>query len=221
MGDHALGVALAQRAVDVARLAEAAALHAAAHHLDAGAVVHHAEVRDDGIRRRREGVEVREHALRHDGALRIERNDLGDGAVLAIAGCEERRHVDTRQRGQRAQQGRAIAITVAVLANRVDDLPDDLLAVAQHDGVEEGREGLGIERAGTAGDHQRVVGTALGALRSGMSAQLEHGQQVGVGELVLQAEADDVEVAQGQVALERDERQSVRSQQRFQSTQGA
>jgi len=36
-------IPLAQGTIDVARLAEAAALHAAPHHLDAGAVVHHAD----------------------------------------------------------------------------------------------------------------------------------------------------------------------------------
>jgi hypothetical protein len=51
-----------------------------------------------------------------------------------------------------------------------------------------------------------MLGRALGGAQRN-AAQLEHGQEIRVRELVLQAEAHDVEVAQRRVALERHERQ--------------
>ena len=162
--DHALRVALAQRAVHVARLAEAAALHAAAHHLDAGAVVHHSQVRNDRIRRRRERVQVGQDPLGHPRPLRVERRRLGEGAVGLVARVEEGRHVHAGDPRQRLQQGSAIASIP--LAHRVDDLSDGLLAVAQDDGVEERRQRLGIEGARSARDHDRIVGGPLRAARA-------------------------------------------------------
>src|SRR2546429_323902 len=46
--------------------------------------------------------------------------------------------------------------------------------------------------------------------------QLEHGEEVRVGELVLEAHADDVEVGEREVALEGDERETVRAEERLQ-----
>jgi len=51
-----------------------------------------------------------------------------------------------------------------------------------------------------------VIGPARGG-PDGNPAQLEHGEQVRVRQLVLEAETDDLEVPQGQVALERHQRQ--------------
>ena len=50
--------------------------------------------------------------------------------------------------------------------------------------------------------------------------QLEHGEEVGVRELVLEAEANDVEVDERQVTLERDEREAPGAEQRFQVRPG-
>jgi hypothetical protein len=45
------------------------------------------------------------------------------------------------------------------------------------------------------------------------AAEIEHREEVRVGELVLQAEADHVEVGERQMALERDERKPARAQE--------
>ena len=58
------------------------------------------------------------------------------------------------------------------------------------------------------------------AAQQGNPAQVEHGENVGVGELVLEAEADDVELAEGSERLERDERLAVLAQQRFEVDPG-
>src|SRR5206468_10477151 len=48
------------------------------------------------------------------------------------------------------------------------------------------------------------------------AAQLEHGEEIRVGELVLEAEAEHVEVGEREVALERDQREPARAQQGLQ-----
>src|SRR3989441_12500556 len=196
-----LWVALAQRTVDVARLAEAAALDAAAHHLDARAVVYHADVRHDRVRGRREAVEVDEHALRDAGARRLERHDLGDRPVRVVAGREEGGHVEARDVGERAEERAAVAAVPGEHA--IADVAHRLLAVAEEDAVEEGRQRLGVEGARPAGDHERMRGAARGGAQRD-ATQLEHGEEIRVGELVLEAEAEHMEVGEREVALERD-----------------
>src|SRR5262249_60318211 len=91
--DDALGVPLAQRPVDVARLAEAAALHAAAHHLDARAVVNDTQVRDDRLLRWREAIEVDEDPLAHRRLRGLDRLDRRERPVRVGPGLEKGRHV--------------------------------------------------------------------------------------------------------------------------------
>ena len=55
---------------------------------------------------------------------------------------------------------------------------------------------LGMGRGRTAGDDQRIVFAAVGRAQRD-AAEIEHGEAVGVGELVLEREADDVEVRSG------------------------
>ena len=179
--DDPLGVSLAQRAVDVPGLAEAAALHAAAHHLDARAVVHDAQVRHDRIRGGREPVEVDEHSLADPRASGIEGDDLGDRAVGVVARREEGGHVQAGDAGERAQERRAVA---AVGEHRVADVADRLLAVAEQHAVQEGGQRLGVEGTRAAGDHHRMFGAALGGAQRD-APELEHGEEVRVGELVL------------------------------------
>ena len=72
------------------------------------------------------------------------------------------------------------------------DLPDGLLPLADDEGVDEGAHRSGVEGGWAAGDDQRVpLVPFLPAERN--PAQFEHHQDVRVGELVLEGEADDVE----------------------------
>ena len=63
-----------------------------------------------------------------------------------------------------------------------------------------------MRRHRTAGDHQGVIVTAVGAAERD-AAQVEHGQDVRVRELELKREPDYVEVREGSPALERHQRQ--------------
>ncbi len=95
--------------------------------------------------------------------------------------------------------------------HRLPQVADDRqarLAVADHEQVDERREQLGVLRARAAGDHQRVVRTAvLGVERD--APQVEHRQHVRVADLVLEREAQDVEPAERRERLQAVERQAM------------
>ena len=83
-----------------------------------------------------------------------------------------------------------------------------LLAVADDEQVDERGEQLRVLRPGPAGDDQRMVERAVLAVQRN-AAQVEHRQDVGVADLVLQAEAEQVELAQRRERLQAVERQAV------------
>ena len=74
-----------------------------------------------------------------------------------------------------------------------------------------GASSFGILRAGTAGDDERMIERAILAVQRD-AAEVEHGQDVGVADLVLQAEADQVEVAQRREGFQAVERQAGAAQ---------
>jgi hypothetical protein len=82
-----------------------------------------------------------------------------------------------------------------------------LLAVADHDGVEERREGSGCVAVGppaiTSGS------SSPRSARAGDAAEVEHEEDVGVGELELEREAHHVEVAERARALSSETRGSA------------
>ena len=82
-----------------------------------------------------------------------------------------------------------------------------LLAVADDEEVDERGEQLRVLGARAAGDDQRMVEGAVLAVQRD-AAEVEHGQDVGVADLVLQAEADQVELAQRREGLQAVERQA-------------
>ena len=77
--------------------------------------------------------------------------------------------------------------------------------IADQKGIHEGRQRLRIGGAGAAGQYQRIPRTALG-LTHREARQVQHRQDIRVGELGLQREADDVELPGGSPALEGEER---------------
>src|SRR5579875_3250139 len=161
---------------------------------------------------RAERVQVDEDPLGDPRARGVERHDLRERPVGAIARGEERRHVEAGDRGERGEERPAVPPIPG--AHDVDDFADGLLAVAEQHAVEKRRQRLGVERARPPRDHQRVARPPRRRAQR-HPPELEHGEQVRVGELVLEAEADHVEVREREPALERDERQSPRAQERL------
>ena len=83
-----------------------------------------------------------------------------------------------------------------------------LFGVADEEEVEEVRERLGVERTGAAGDDQRPTAAFAVGAAARNAGDVEHPEDRRVADLVLEGEADDVEVAYGQLRLEREERQA-------------
>ena len=87
------------------------------------------------------------------------------------------------------------------LADDLGDREHDLLAVAEHGGVDEVRDGLGVERGVAAGDDDRVVLAAVGRVQRD-PGEVEGVEHVGVAELGGEAQAEEVEGADRAVAVD-------------------
>jgi len=185
VGQHRERVSFAHRPVCVAGLAEAASAGAAARDLDAQAVVDHAHRREDRVGQQRRAGEVREHAAR---------DARGDA-----------RDVHPFDPGEPREQGGAGPPGGLALLDGGDDLKRRLLAVPDEEGVEEGGDRRGVQRADAARDDQRVP-LAPVLRQQGDPRKIQHQEDVGVGELVAEREPHHVEVAGGAPRLERGER---------------
>ena len=188
--------ALAHRTGDHAGLAEPAAARAAAEDLDRVALVHGLGQRHQRVARVRPRVEV------HQGVLgdaprnaRTVGHDALDAAVGQVRDVVELGDVDAAGDGQSHEQLVAAAGSPVVLP-LPDDVADgehDLLAVAEHGGVDEVGDRLGVERGVAAGQHDRVVVAAVGCVQR-HPGQVERGEQVGVAELGGEGDAEQVEL---------------------------
>ena len=138
-------------------------------------------------------------------------SDRVDGPVHRVANVVGRRHVDALERLEPLDHPLPQALLARLLrpvgaAGSVgrDDLPDQLLALTDGDGVHEGRQGLGVrEGADPAHEHQGVAGPAIRGPR-GDTRHAEEAQHVDVVALVRDGEADDVEVPERAQGLERE-----------------
>ena len=155
-----VGRALAHRAGDHAGLAEPAAAGAAPEHLDVEPVVHDLgerhELAASGRASRPGRRSVRFSTTAGRGG--VDRHGGLEPAVGQVAGLVQRRDVDALDPGQRAQDVEALGPTAGdPRGDDLGDLADDLLAVAEHDEVEEVGERLGVVGAVAAGADERVA----------------------------------------------------------------
>ena len=168
--------------------------------------MHHLDERHELVLRVRPLGEVGDGALVDPlGHVGEARPHLGDERAVVLD-LVHRGHVDARDRGELAQHALAGGAPGA-LPRRDDlgDLADRLLAVADHERVDEVGHGLGVERAVPTDDHERVLGAAvLGPHRH--AGEVEALEDVGVHELGGEAEGEHVEVAGGVVGVDREER---------------
>ena len=97
--------------------------------------------------------------------------------------------------------GAGVGALVLHLDIQADDLGEHLLALTDVEEVEEIGHGLGVIGAGTAADDQRaVLATVRGS--EGNVGQLQHIEDGGVAHLVLEGEAQEVEIGDGVAALQ-------------------
>ena len=201
-----LGAALTEWAVELARLAEAAAAHAAAQHFDTGAVLHGTDQRHHKVFGRLVVVHIFDDrlgdTLRHAGAVGL---DGFDAAILFIRHIVERRDVNAGDLRHFQQQPIFCPALLFALLDSGADVLQHLLTLAQLHDIEEISHRLGIADAGAARDDERPAGvTVRRAQRDARQAQ--HSQNIGVAKLVFQREADDVKIRQRVLAFEAVER---------------
>ena len=84
------------------------------------------------------------------------------------------------------------------------ELADDLLAIAQHEAVDEVGQGFGVEGAVAAGHHQRVPERTVGASHR-HPGQIDQVEDVGIGQLGREVEGQDIEGSGGQMVFQREE----------------
>ena len=212
--DDRLRVPLAHRAVDHPRLAEAAALGAAAGDLHRRPVEDRLGGGHRGVVGEREPVHiVEEGALdpqRHPRAARP--RYMGEARTGTDFPLVERRAVEAAA-GLEAPQ-RLLAVPDSGLAEPgvlAHEFGQTLFGVPDEKGVHEGRHRLGLGCDRTPGDHERMPGAALPAAE-GDPAEIQHGQHVREGQLVLQRKAHDVEIRQRAPGFEADEREAAFAQ---------
>ena len=201
---HHLGGLLTDGAVDHARLTEAAAADTAATHLYGDAILHRLDVGHDHLVGEGGLVQVLDDALGDGGGDVIVDGSIGlDGAVLVVGDGVEGGDVDALNgsRGLVEEGGAGIGALVLHLDVEADDLGEHLLALTDVEEVEEIRHGLGVVGAGAAADDE---GTVLAAVSraEGDFCQLQHIQHGGVAHLVLEGEAQEIEVRHGVAALQ-------------------
>ena len=197
-----LGAALAEGAVELPGLTEAAAADTAAQHLDTGAILHRADQRHDEVFRRGEAVHILDDGLGHAGrdARAVRGNGL-NAAILLVGHIVEGRHVDTGDLRQCQQQLFFVPALLFALFNRCADILQHLFALAQLHNVEEIRHRLGVADAGAARNNERPALVAVSRPQRN-TRQAQHSQDVCVGQLIFQREADDIKIAQRILALE-------------------
>ena len=195
-------VALTHGAVQKARLTEAAAAHTAAQHLNAGAVLDGTHHGHHEVRRGRKLVQVLDDGLGDDGRdVRLVGRDGLYTAVFLIRHIIESRNVDAGDLGNAAEQ---LLFGDAALFFGLFDLGADagqlVLALAQLDDIKEIRDGLGVAGAGAARHDERPALVAVLGIERDVR-QVQHGQDVGIGKLILQGKAHGIEGGQRVLAL--------------------
>ena len=128
-------------------------------------------------------------------------------ASLGVRRLVERRHVDPLERGQPPAQAVARALRFRPdqpIPQHLVDLAHHLLAVAQHEGVDEVGQRFGVEGAVPTGQHQRVGGAPLGRVQR-HTGQVDEVHHVGVDELGRQVEGEHVEGGRREVLLDAEE----------------
>ena len=202
---HFLGLGT-QRTISVTGLTESAAAWTAAEQLDHRTVEHDVGRRHNKGLRIVHGIQILDDALLHESRCTVRRGDTLDRAVLVILDLVQRRYIhalDLCCRNQEFLLRPAFALGLAV---QIGKFQHDLLAVADHEQVNEVSQRLRIVGTRTAAGYNMLeFGTVLCQHRN--TAEIQHIQNVGKRQLVLQRKSDNIKVRQRVTALQTVQRQ--------------
>ena len=202
------GIALAHGTIQEARLAETAAAHTAAQDFNAGAVLDGTHHGHDKVRRRGKLVQILEDGFGDAGRdARLVGGDGLDPAIVVVFDVVESRDIDAGDLCNAQQQ---LLFGDAALFFGFFDLGADagqlVFSFAQLDHIKEIRDGFGVAGAGAARHDQRPALIAVFGVKRD-ARQIQHGQNVGIGKLILQGKAHRVKCRQRILAFHGIQRQ--------------
>ena len=128
--------ARANRPVAEARLTEAAAADAAAHHLEIRTVVYDLHIRNDHIRRIERIVQIADDALRHCFGRAVQRRDGRERTVRAVGMLIKGRHIDALDLRDGKQEVLFAPILPLCLPVKGQNFAVDLLPLTQNEKVD-------------------------------------------------------------------------------------
>lgn len=201
--DDSLSGAEAERPSGAAFVAEAAGVRAAAHDFDVDSFVDGLDVGDDGFGGGGDGVEVADEGFDDGhGQVGLFGGDGVDFAVVAVADVVEAWHVDEVEAfGEFGELVVAASGVLSDLAEEVDEGGQGGFGFAEDGEVDQVCEGFGVVGLRAADEDERVVVGAFGCGQRD-AGEVEHFDDVGVEHFVLDAEGDQVEVAERAVGFE-------------------
>ena len=165
---------------------------------------------DDGLDGEIGPIHILHHTLAHllRGAGALPDPHFLQCAVLPVHRLIKRRDIDPRDLGGLLKELLLGPALLPGLAVELDVLQGDLLALAHHEQVNEGGQGLRIIGAGPPRHDQRGQLRPVGGAQ-GQPRQIQHIQHIAVRHLIAQGKADDVEVGNGVAALQTVEQQPL------------
>ena len=193
-------------------MAKTAATAAAAEDLKHNAVVHNFAEGYDGRGGEINAVHIAHHAfINHRRCVNVHRAHRLHGQVLVIFHLVEGGHINAVNLDNLLQKGLASARLTGALPRFISfhNLRHHLFALTNNSEVKEICQGLGVIHTGAAHDNQRVLLRAL-RCQNRHTAQVQHVQNIGITQLVLQGKAHNIaflerffrfQSAQGNVAL--------------------
>ena len=165
-------------------------------------------IRHARLRKRIGGTKVLDNALvdyRRD-VLALARHGVAmRRAGLVITHLIQGRHIGTGNCRELLDNLSAGDALVAQAAMQLTDLEQRLLALANQDGIEEGRIRLGVIHRRSAGDDDGIVLGTVGSQQRN-AGEIERLEKVCHSHLVRHVHTDDVERGHGRCALERQQR---------------
>ena len=155
----------------------------------------------DGFYREIAVAEVPDHPFGHHRRRPVPGCHSFQGTVWLIDDIVQGGHIDTGNLGGGLEEFLLAPALLPGLPVELDDLHADLLPLPKDEEVHKGGQGLRIVGAGTARHHNG--GQAVPLLTAqGQAGQIQHVEHVGVGHLIAQGKADEVEIRDGVPAFQ-------------------
>ena len=191
-----VAAAVADGAVHIARLTEAAATDAAPEQLQHHPILHDLGAGNNGIYREIRLVHVVNDALCHHSRRAVTGRDGAYRAIVVVGNIVQAGNVNAVQLCGGTEKFRLVPALAARLAVQLHQLHGDVLTLAQAYQINEIGDRLGVVHGGAAGDHQRGQAVTLGATQGDLR-QIQHVKDGGKGHLIAHGKGHNIEIGDG------------------------